>query len=99
MKVKIIRHYSRFTDKGPSIAERAIRSIGNFSKKPVFPAGNADWVFELPSVNKKYNNAIHHSIKLTPFQAAKKSNEKLVFSNLQDRRVRQKPKFQLGDLV
>ena len=36
---------------------------------------------------------------MTPVQASKKSNEKLVFSNLQDRRVRQKPKFELGDLV
>ena len=36
---------------------------------------------------------------MTPVQASKKSNEKLVFSNLQDRRVRQKPKFKLGDLV
>ena len=35
---------------------------------------------------------------MTPVQASKKSNEKLVFSNLQDRRVRQKPKFKLGDL-
>ena len=35
---------------------------------------------------------------MTPFRASKKSNEKLVYSNLQDRRVRQKPKFDLGQL-
>ena len=29
----------------------------------------------------------------------KKVNEKLVYSNLQDRRVRQQPKFKLGQLV
>ena len=32
-------------------------------------------------------------------QASKKSNEKEVYSNLQDRRVRQKPKYKLGQLV
>ena len=36
---------------------------------------------------------------MTPVQASKKTNERKVYSNLQDRRVRQKPKFKLGDLV
>ena len=96
---KIIQHYSRNTDKGPSIAERVIRTIRNLLKKPIFVKGNDDWFSELPSVIKQYNNTIHHSTKMTPIQASKKSNEKLVFSNLQDRRVKQLPKFKLGDLV
>ena len=44
LKVKNIQHYSRFIDKGPSIAERVIRTIRNLLKKPVFSAGNADWI-------------------------------------------------------
>ena len=36
---------------------------------------------------------------MTPNQASKKFNEKEVYSNLQDRRVKQKPKFRLGQLV
>ena len=68
-------------------------------KKPVFLAGNANWILELPSVVKKYNNTIHHSIKTTPIQASKKSNGKLVYSNLHDRRVKQQPKYKLGQLV
>ena len=32
---KNIQHYSRFTDKGPSVAERVIRTILNSLKKPV----------------------------------------------------------------
>ena len=35
---------------------------------------------------------------MTPIQASKKSNEELVLTNLQDRRVKQKPKFDLGQL-
>ena len=36
---------------------------------------------------------------MTPFQASKQSNEKIVSSNLQDRRFRQQPRYKLGDLV
>ena len=86
LKSKSIQHYSRFTDKGPSIVERGIRTIRNLLKKPVFLAGNADWLKELSSIIEKYNNTIHSSIKRTPNQASKKSKEKLVYSNLQDKR-------------
>ena len=94
-----IKRYSRNTALGAVFAARFNRTIRNLLKKPVFEKGRADWISELPSVIKKYNNTIHNSIKMTPVQASKKSNEKIVFSNLQDRRVRQKPKFKLGDLV
>ena len=99
LKLKNKYHYSRFTDKGPSIVERVIRTIRILLKKPFFLAGNADWVSELPSVIKKYNNAIHHSVKMTPIQASKKSNEKVVNNNLQDKRRKFKPKYKIGQLV
>ena len=94
-----IKRYSRYTDKGAVFAERFNRTIRNLLKKPVFLAGNADWLSELPSVIKQYNNTIHHSIKMTPIQASKKSNQKLVYNNLKDDREVQKPKFKLGQFV
>ena len=99
LKGKNIHHYSRFTDKGPSIAERVIRFIRSLIKKPIFEKGRAHWLSELPSVVKQYNNSIHSSIKMTPNQASKKSNEKTVFDNLRDNRQKQRPKFKLGQLV
>ena len=36
LKNKNIEHYSRFTDNGPSIAERVVRTIRNLLKKAVF---------------------------------------------------------------
>ena len=36
---------------------------------------------------------------MTPMQASKKVNEKLVYTNLQNQRVKQKPKYKLGELV
>ena len=99
LKAKNIHHYSRFTDKGPSIAERVIRTLRILLKKPVFLAGHASWFSELPTVIKQYNNTLHHSIKMTPLQASKKTNEKFVYSNLQERRVKQQPNYKLGQLV
>ena len=99
LKSKNIQHYSRYTDKGPSIAERVIRTVRNLLKKPIFEKGKADWLSELPSIIKKYNNSIHSSTKMTPVQASKKSNEKVVYNNLKDDREIQKPKYKLGQLV
>ena len=99
LRSKFIQLYSRFTDKGPSIAERVIRTERNLLKKPLFEKGNADWLSELPSVNNRSNNTIHQSTKKTPNQASKKINEKEVYSNLKDKSEIQKPKFKLGQLV
>ena len=94
-----IKRYSRYTDKGAVFAERFNRTIRNFSKKPIFLAGEASWINELSPIIKKYNNTIRHSTKMTPNQASKKVNENLVYSNLQDQRVKQAPKYKLGQLV
>ena len=99
LRSKNIHHNSRFTDKGPSTAERVIRTMRSLLKKPIFLAGNADWFSELPSVIKHYINTIHSSIKMTPSQASKKANERRIYSNLQDRRDKQLPKDNVGQLV
>ena len=97
--MKNIHHYSRFTDKGPSKAEGMFKTLCNLLKKPISLAGKADWLSELSTVIKQYNNTIHNSIKETPIQASKKVNEKEVYINLQDRRIRQQPQYKLGQLV
>ena len=52
LKSKNIHHFSRFTDKGPSISERVIRTVRILLRKPVFEKGNPDWLSELASVTK-----------------------------------------------
>ena len=99
MKAKNIQHFSIFTDKGPSIAERVIRTGRNLLKKPVFEKGKADWLSELASVIEQYNKTFHHSIKVTPVQASTKANEKLLFDNLRDDGGLETPKYNLGHLV
>ena len=68
-------------------------------KKPVFEKGNADWLSELPSVIKQFNNTIHNSTEMKSIDASEKSDEKLVYSNLKDNREIQKAEFELGRLV
>ena len=68
-------------------------------KKPVSQARNADWISELPSLIKHYNNAIHSSSKMTPVEASKNVNEKIVFTNLQDKRREHEPKCKIGHIV
>ena len=87
------------TDKGPSIAERVIRTIRNLLKKPVFEKGDADWLSKLPSVSKKYNDTIHKSTKMILIQGSKKSIEKAVHSNIRDDREKRTQKFNLGQLI
>ena len=93
LKKNNIKRYSRYTDKGAVSAERFKRTICNLLKKPVFLAGNDDWLSELPSIVKKYINTIHSSIKMTPNQTSKKTEEKLNFSNAQDKRRKRDPKY------
>ena len=41
-KSRKIQQYSRFADKGPSLAERVSRTIRNLLNKPVIEKGDAD---------------------------------------------------------
>ena len=99
LKSENIQHYSRFTDKGPSTAERVFRTVRTSLKKPVFEKRKAGWLFEQPTYIEQYNNTIHNSTKMAPIQAGKKNTEKEVYSNLQDKRQKHTLNFKLGDLV
>ena len=99
MKAKVITLYSRFTDKSPAVAEKIIRTVRKSLKKLEFEIWNADWLSELPSVIKRYNNTTHNSTKMNPIQASRKSNEEEVYNNLRDGRQKQKLRFKLGQLV
>ena len=98
-KLKDIHRYSRFTDQSLSIAERVVRTRTKIFKKPVFEKCSRSWISELSSIIKKYNITKRHSMKLTPVQSFWKISGKKVFSNLQDKRKKRKPQFQLGDLI
>ena len=99
MKSKKIQPYSRFRDKCPLIAERVNKTIRKLIKKPLVLTGKASRISDLPSSIKKYDNTNHSSTKTSPIQTSKKSNEKEIYSNFEDKREIGKPKYKLGDLV
>ena len=53
MKLKNLQHFSRYSNKKPSEAERCNSTIRDLFKKPVFQRGDANCVKILPSVIKK----------------------------------------------
>ena len=65
----------------------------NLLKKPMFEKGNADWISQKPSVIQQYKNTVHNSTAITPINASNKVNEKIDFSNLQDKKEKLKPKI------
>ena len=75
-KVKSIHHYSRFRDRGPSIAERVTRTITNLIKKRVCLKRIAAWISEIPTIIKQYKNTINSSKKRPPIELVKKVRKK-----------------------
>ena len=94
-----IKLYSRNSSYGAVFAERFNRTIRDLLKRPVLEKGDGNWIDILPTITKQYNNRIHSSTKLTPFQGSLKKNESFVYKNLLDKRKKMKPKFQINDLV
>ena len=54
-----MNHYSRFSDQGPSSAERVIRTYCNLLRESINSKGDADCVSELPSVLDKYETPLN----------------------------------------
>ena len=96
---KNIKHYSRNTSLGDVFAERFNLTIRNLLKRPVFEKSDGNWIDVLPTITKQYNNRVHTSTKLTPFQASLRKNEGFVYHKLLDKRKKTKPKFEINDLV
>ena len=70
-----IKTCSRSTSLGAVFAKLFNRTIRNLLKKPVFEKGDGNWIIILPTITKLYNNRVHTSTKLTPFEASLKKNQ------------------------
>ena len=60
---------------------------------------NAIWIKDLNKLVKEYNNSYHRSIKLSPLNASKKSNENIVRKNYNFEITNKKSKFSIDDKV
>ncbi|CAP31623.1 Protein CBG12679 [Caenorhabditis briggsae] len=69
-------------DKKASIIERFNRTLKEKMWKMFTHQGNHKWVDILDDLVLGYNNHYHTSIKMTPTQASKIENERIVYNNL-----------------
>lgn len=96
-----IRHYSTFSVKKASIAERLIRTLKMKLYKSFSLKGNYKWYDgTLNNVVHEYNNTYHRTIGLKPVKV-NKTNAKTIllrYANESNKIIKEK-KFQVGDFV
>ncbi|ULU12860.1 hypothetical protein L3Y34_015828 [Caenorhabditis briggsae] len=102
-----INHFSTYSDKKASIIERFNRTLKEKMWKMFTHQGNHKWVDILDDLVLGYNNHYHTSIKMTPTQASKIENERIVYNNLfpsklegeSNNKIENSTKFKIGDTV
>ena len=82
-----------------SICERFNRTVLNKIYKNFTLNNNTIWIKDLNKLLKEYNISYHWSIKMSPLNASKKSNENIVRKNYNFKITDKKPKFSIGDKV
>ena len=94
-----INHYSSYTVKKASIAERVIRTLKNRLYENFSHRGKYKWVDVLPEITEKYNETVHRTIGIEPSRVTKK-NEKNILHSLFDFKISPKvSKLKVGDVV
>ncbi len=96
-----IKMYSTENEEKSSVCERWNRTIKNIMWKQFTIQGNTVYLDILPKILEEYNNNIHSSIKMSPTEASKKSNEQSVYYNLNsgNDNIQSELKFNIGDKV
>ena len=74
--------------------ERFNRTLLDLIKKPLYIEGKGNWLNHINNALDKYNNRVHGTTKMTPFEANKKPIVPPTFVNKP-----KQPKFQVGDFV
>ena len=101
LKEQNIQIYSTNSDLKVVFVERFNRTLLDLIKEPLYIEGKACWLNHLDTALEKYNNRVHGTIKMTPFEMS--TNQKLIPNNtegtLRNNFKNKQPKFQVGDYV
>ena len=96
-----IQIYSTNSDLKAVFVERFNRRLLDLITKPMYIEGKACWLNHLDTAMEKYNNRVHGTTKMTPFEMS--TNQKLIPNNtegaLRNNFKNKQPKFQVGDYV
>ena len=95
-----IQLYSTYNEPKASIAERFIRTLRSKIESNYILTQSTVWYDILPQLIHEYNTTRHRTIKMTPEEASKPENSKIVYENLMSRKESvPSVKFVVGDKV
>ena len=102
LKEQNIQIYSTHSDLKAVFVERFNRTLLDLIKEPMYVEGKGNWLNHLDAALQKYNNRVHTTTKMAPFEANKKPIDPPTFVNKpkQPHSFAQSfAKFQEGDFV
>ena len=98
LKEQYIQICSTNSDLKAVFVERSNRTLLDLIKEPMYIEGKGNWLNHIDAALKKYNNRVHGTTKMTPFEMSFKTampnpilDDKMKLPKL--------PKFQVGDFV
>ena len=101
LKEQNIHIYSTHSDLKAVFVERFNRTLLDLIKEPMYIEGKACWLNHLDAAVEKYNNRVHGTIKMTPFEMV--TNNQLIPNNtegaLRNNFKNKQPKFHVGVYV
>ena len=103
LKEQNIQIYSTHSDLKAVFVERFNRTLLDLIKEPMYIEGKCSWLNHLDTVLQKYNNLVHGTTKMTPFEmsscAASQSAIPRSYAIPMPNDSKKVPKFQVGDFV
>ena len=92
MKINSIEIYSTFNEGKSVVAEKFIKTLKNKIDKHMTATSKNVYVDVLDDIVNKYNNMVHKTIKMKPFDFTDDS-----FVECNEEENKKDPKFQVGD--
>ena len=89
-----IQIYSTNSDLKAVFVERFNRTLLDIIKEPMYIEGKGNWLNHISNALNKYNNRVHGTTKMTPFEAENQPIDPPNFVNKP-----KQPKFQVRDYV
>ena len=98
-----IQIYSTNSDLKAVFVERFNRTLLDLIKEPMYIEGKACWLNHLDAALEKYNNRVHGTTKMTPFEMSTNNNKPIPSNNNNNNNNNNQknklPKFQMEDFV
>ena len=104
LKEQNIQIYSTHSDLKGVFVERFNRTLLDLIKEPMYIEGKGNWLNHLDAALQKYNNRVHGTTKMTPFEMSfntliRAASPNLIPKNDNNNHNNKLPKFQVGDFV